>query len=256
MEKTNIWSRMGKWFRRSGRASAFDGGEAAHVSPVIAEEAVGASSPSTTEGASAGSGVGEGSSLGRLKLSRTAALERLEEEYQRVVELMDKIRAHMSAQEERTEAIVRAVAVLNERLAELPEWGRRQEEALRRVAEASESQQGSMKRLEGELMQLPQLADALRETLVSVDRNLTDSTETARRVAVTVDELGSAVTRLSDTSETSAKKIEQFRWDLNARDDRMTMLLERQTQRLTWFALAAVGLGAVGVGIGVAALLR
>lgn len=256
MEKVTIWSRMGHWIKRAPRPAQFDSGEAAFLSPgpdpaVVRSEL----SPRVSSSDEAAPPSNEESSgLSRFRLSRGPNLERLEEEYKRIVKVMDNIQAHLAHQDDRSEAMVAALDKIVLGVADLPGLARQQLDVLTQLQELANSHQRSMKRLEGELMQLPRLADAQREALVSLDRRLADSRQTGERMVTTMDFFRGSVDRLSDSSELAAKRMEDFRWDASAREERVAKLLETQTRRLTMFAAAASVLALIGMVIGTIAL--
>jgi hypothetical protein len=257
MDKTNIWSRMGHWFKRTARPDSFDSGEAAHVTPRPRQPESGpGASNQVSPVETAPDDPAEAGALARFRLSRGSSLERLEEEYKRIVGLIDEIQAHMSAQQQRTGAMAGSLETLVTSLRDLPALSQQQVDVLGQLQETASSQHGSMKRLEGELAQLPRLADAQREALVAVDRKLAESRQTSARMADALDALRSAVGRMSEASETSGKVLEKLHWDITAREDRMADLIEHQTQRLTILATAVGAVVLIGMIVGLFALFR
>ncbi len=113
----------------------------------------------------------------------------------------------------------------------------------------------SAKRVEESLSQLPKLADAQRETMVSIGRQLNVSREAGERMVDTVRDVGQTVTKVGEATEASTRNIQEMRWDAAARDERVAVLLEEQTRRFAIFAWVAIGLAVVAVAAGVYAVL-
>lgn len=289
MQKTSIWSRMGLWFKRSNRMDGFDGGEAAYLSspgpepdfidepglktlsepipesetkPTLETEEHQASKPDQDDQPipvpiPEQILAEETSPLSRFRLTRnTPNLERLEEDYERIVGLVDNIQAHLSAQEQRGESMVQSLERMAICLSDLPGLTRQQLDILTQLQEIAVTQSGSMKRLEGELMQLPRIADAQRETLVSIDHRLEESRKTDERVAASMEAFHGSVSLLSETSRATAHKMEQMREDATSREERLAKLLEEQTDRLTQFAFCAIALALIAIVVGLIAVFR
>src|SRR3990172_9250559 len=94
MERTGFWMRMGQWFRNvSGNA---DGPDASDASAPLPD------GPSAVTEARSGE-PGLLRPLARLRNHRGANLERLEQEYSRVVHLIEAVQQHLEHQSERSE---------------------------------------------------------------------------------------------------------------------------------------------------------
>lgn len=264
METTGFWTRVGHWFRRSdqsvpARRSSGDAGEESST-------ATGGSGPGSEllsdnrddmRLRTLGRGTGDGSkSLSRLRMSRSGlTMERLAEEYGRVVNLVDAIQKHLSSQAQQSERIARSLDRLAEGLSHFPETSQKELELLGAISRTVDADLLSAKRVEESLSQLPKLADAQRETMVSIGRQLNVSREAGERMVDTVRDVGQTVTKVGEATEASTRNIQEMRWDAAARDERVAVLLEEQTRRFAIFAWVAIGLAVVAVAAGVYAVL-
>jgi len=249
VDRLNIWSRLGHWFRRANHKNrAGDVSVAESPSPGEAE-VVQASTVALTDGESMGSG--------RFRLTRTSGtLERLEEEYKRIVKLIDAIQEHLSSQAQRSGAMIESLDRIAGGVSGSPEAARQQQQQLAKIMVATATSAASARRVEEGLLQLPQLADAQRETMVSIGRQLDLSRQTIERMAGSMDGFQQAIRNLAAVTENSTKKLEEIRWDLKARDERVAELLGRQSRRFSLFAWAVIGLAVVAAIGSVIALFR
>lgn len=247
MEKPKIFSRLGHWLRGSERVNGETGVEDAD--PARQAESVEAAPLTTGDPESAGTG--------RFRLSRPGAtLERLEEEYRRIVKLFDSIQEHFASHAERSATMVQSVNRMVDGLGGVAELSRQQQLIVTQIQESTATSAASAKRVEEGLLQLPQLADAQRETMVSIGRQLDFSRQTMERVSGSMDGFQQAIRNLAAVTETSTKKLEEIRWDAGAREERVASLLERQNRLLTKFAWSALGVGGVAAVIALASLFR
>lgn len=253
MEKQTFWSRVGHWFKRSPRPVGY-GPENAPAGALEPTSGVDGDIRSAPDAASATEARG---SLSRFRFSRSGPnLERLDEEYARVVNLMESIQTHLAAQAERSDIMARSLDRLAEGLAQVPDASRKHLELLSTMSEAVAAGAASAKRVEESLIQLPQLADAQRETMVSIGRQLDLSRQTSGRVADTMDQSREAITKLSEATGASTKTLQEMHQEAGVRDERAAFLLQEQTKRLVMFAWSAIGLAVVVAVVGLIALFR
>ena len=225
-------------FEVGGMASdAMDADASETVSAAIGEESPGA--------------------VSKFRLSRGGpAMERLEEEYARVVKLMDAMREHMASQTQRGERMVDCLERLAGSLADAPATARAQTELLTSINELIGADAAAMKRVEASLSQIPTLADAQRETMVLIGRQLEVSSEASERVAGTMDDVQHAIAKLGESTDASTKAVEKFRWDTAARDEKLGSLIQEQTRKMAGFAWSAIALATIAAVIALVGLLR
>ncbi len=253
MAKPSFWSRMGQWVRASGRSEVHRsqspvGGSYGADSVSRAGGRGGAESPASQDDPTPGF---------KIRPARPAPhLERLEQEYARVVNLVESIQSHLGSQAERSELIARSIDRLADSLGHLPEASKSQLDSLGKIHEEIAAQSAHARRLEESLSQLPQIADAQRETMVSIGRQLDLSRQTSEKVAGTLDGFQQAVTMLGEATAASAEALKEMRRDAAGREEHVASLLQSQTTRLTWLASVMIGFAVVAVVTGLIALLR
>jgi len=251
VERTKFWSRVGHWFAGADRATASASADPASPVP-NPEGAPPTSSPPdpaliATEG---GSGP-----ISKLRASRSSpSVNRLEETYRELAQWMEKIERHLGAQTDHTERIAQLLDRLATGLANVPARTQQQAELLTAIREDASIQVGCAKRVEESVSQLPQIADAQRETMVSIGRQLDLAREASERVAATIAENHEVLGKLGEATNASVKALQEMRWDVSARDAQISALLTEHTKRFTQFAFCAIGLAAIAATIACLAL--
>ncbi|MFQ5494574.1 MAG: hypothetical protein ACE5EX_04260 [Phycisphaerae bacterium] len=254
MNQVGFWSRVGHWFKGSGQPAAPTTDTRSTTSEGLASTGGDRESTGDVETVL---GPGAGKLDTKLRFSRSGPnLERLTEEYGRVVKLMDAIHNHMSVQDERTERMVRTLEELTQSTKHGPETSRQQLELLASIRDATATQAAGTHRLEEELSQLPKVADAQRETMVAIGRQLDTAKESTERVARVMGGVEKTVGTIGEVSESSVKTLERIQSDLSSREDRLVAQLEHQGRRLSLLAWTAVGLAGAMAVMGLIALLR
>ncbi len=263
MEHTGFWSRVAQKFKRTG-GSEIDSKPPPETPSVLGSPAAKDPTPQPTHRTDSTLPASEGFPIpaaseptkldSKLRFAKSGTLsqsadrlgiERLADEYARIVKLMDAIQAHMAGQEQRSEQMVRSLDQLASGQAQAPEAQRQQVELLSSIREAVAAEAAGSKRIEDQLAQWPGIADAQRETMVSISHQLDSTRETNERVGSALTEVHAATTGLSAATESSTKLVFQLRSDALAREQRLAELLEFQTKRLSTIAWTAIALGGV-----------
>lgn len=250
-DRGRFWSRVGHWFRTPARDAA--GGTAAESELLSSSEPMSdfhepMSAPPITESTRLGS---------RLRFSsREAAIERLEEGYQKVVNLVESIQRHLAVQEERSAIVAQSLARLADSLERTPEWSAEQRRLLEGIARSADGQTGALQRIEGSLVQLPALADAQRESVTSISRQLDATRQTHERVSAAVDGFRTAATAVGESCQASAAEMRQMQEAARQGEARVAAMFQEQSRRFTVFAMVVGAVGVVSAIIGLVAMLR
>jgi len=245
---TSVWSRMGKWIRHAGRP-----GDRDFMPGAI--DADGLPRPQLTSDSEGDALAGPTNPL-LARRRREQAVERLEQGFQEVVGMVDSIRAHLDTQEGRTREIADSLGRLAEALATVPETAAATGESLAAIADQIHAANDRSDRWEDTLGRLPELADAQRETLENLSRQMSGSREHEERLAGTMDGFRRAVESLDSSSSASAEMLKGLRIEATAHDVQLGELVRDQARRLTLLFASTLVLAAIGVGIGIVALLR
>jgi hypothetical protein len=230
MERIGFWSRMGQWFKSVSGTN--------HGADAVAEDA-------HNGGVLQAPGIVPASPLAKWRGHRGANLERLEQEYVRVVSLVESVQSHLEQHGLRAERMAAALDRVADSLSQFPESSRTQLELLTRIGERMSAEATAAKSLEQSLSQLPRLADAQRETMVAIGRQLDASRESSERVAAVLDGFRHGLTQVADVTGAAGRALDKARLDASARDERLAAALQEQAKRLTVFAIAAISLAAV-----------
>jgi hypothetical protein len=181
VERATLWARVGHWLRPSSHPG--DSDRFPPIDPPTGPIGVGGMTPNDTGIISPdGSGVNP-----KFRLARTpSTIERLEEEYARVIKIVESVEKHLELQSERGESLAGSVKRLAESLEHMPESSKEQVELLSTMNHQLGVDGACVKRVEENLSQLPRLADAQRETMVSIGRQLDLSRQSGERVGTTL----------------------------------------------------------------------
>ena len=246
--KTSFWSRVGGLFRAPGRLSVPEQDGRENEGPpagVITSPDV----PPVEDGLPAASRRG-------LARREPGGRERLEEGFAKVVELVTSLQEHFKLQDERGERMARSLDRVAESLAAVPGASQNQLESLARIHEQLQAEIATAKRLEELLSELPHIADAQRESMVSIGRQLDVMRDRGDNSTAALSELHQTVSRLGEAAGASTAVLKSFHVESAAREERTAELLERQTRRLTFFAWSVTVLAALAVVVSVVVLLR
>jgi|GEM_PF-5099473 len=169
-------------------------------------------------------------------------LEKLQEGYQKVVNLVESIQKHLGNQEQRTQQLVDAMNQMAGDMADLPQETVKQTAALKAVATMMEENAASDRQRDDHLARLPELVES--------------QSQTGARVARTLDGLNESVSALGDATHSSTSALQKLHNDAAERDERLAVLFAEQTKRFTIVFSFAITLAVVAAVIGVVALLR
>ena len=251
MERTRFWSRVGNWFTGADKATASAAGDgAAGIQPSEV------SSPTDSQpDATPIAGESRSGTTSRLRASRSGPSSGgIEEQHPQLAESVERLERHLASQAEHTERIAGSLDRLGAGVVDLPEAARQQSELLSAIHQEASAQLACAKRIEESISQLPQTADAQRETMVSIGRQLDLSKEASDRVAAIIAEHHEVLGKLAEATTATTKALQEMRWDVSARDAQFSTLLTQHTKRFTLFAWSAIGLAVVAAIIGLLAL--
>jgi hypothetical protein len=166
------------------------------------------------------------------------------------------IEQQLTSEAQRTERIADSVDRLSASLAHAPDAARREEALLSDIKALLEAGAASTRRVEEVLSQIPRIADAQRETMVSIGRQLDLLREGGDRGIDAMAEFRDAVSKLGEETGTATTVLKEMHADLVADDERLARLLEERTRRLTIIASLAVAVAAVATLVGFVALFH
>lgn len=231
MPKTAFWSRVGQWFRPDDR---LNGHVDVHGQPVASVTAVAARR------------VEEGN--GRrwwTKLLRTEEEPGLQGVSRHTAprpangrSAKYKTNGRYGGQE--LDELTGLVDRLTGSVGGLPQIARQQSVSLRSLTSRMESQADTISRLEHTLAQIPHIAGAHREAMVSVSRQIEMLRETTNRSASVLQGCQTTLDRIDNASENAVEAVKELQAQMVAREARTAGLLIEQSRRMN--LLGAVGL--------------
>lgn len=174
----------------------------------------------------------------------------------RLVELVDAIREHLTAQSERSELITAALHRLADGLERFPEASKAELHLLERVAADCGATATTVKKLSEALAQLPELADGQRRALVTIHHELERGRESGQQLRETLDAVGRGISALGDATASLRPMLDRLRSEMTAGQERMLLIVERQAERMTWFTAGALGAAGLGILLSLIALFR
>lgn len=244
MEGVRFWSRVGHWFKRGdGNGSGGEPGEPRII-------------PSKRGATGEGEGNGHDGSIRTRGFRSGARLDQVAADQERIVSLMESVRQHLDAQAHRTERMAVAVDRLGDALMRLPALSETQTSLLGSISESLIAEAAASKRIEEGLSQVPRIADAQRETMVAMGRQLDAARQTSDRVGGAVEDVRKAITDLGEVTGSTSKTMQEIWSQASVREKRLADLMAEQTRRLTLFAWSALGLAGIAAVAGVISLLR
>lgn len=274
METQTLWSRVGRWFKKpdtvglpvdsATHPTTLDslGSPLERTVPDRSPDST-ALTPVTNPEKSRVPGLFRRSRSNRQGRLVDRNSERLEAQYAHVESLMDAIERHMESQADRSERIACSLDSLAQSLTGVPEAFRHQLEVLANIRETVTAEQDRAGRIEESLAQWPRVADAQRETMVSISRQLDEAREANAGTSSAIEECRHAFAKVEETTSASTKALERYTGETRTGTQRMAALLEEQADlqaglasRFQLFAWAAIGLAGVAAVIAVISLLR
>lgn len=246
MEHAGFWSRVGQWFRSSGRGEGGAGGL-----PGLAPDGL-------LEGEATDAPGGDRRTVLSFskRRQREEALAQLNEAYQQVAGLIESILTHLQAQDHRSAQVADALTQLAETTDRISEAAAAQSEQLGAIATQLETSNDRVRRWEQTLFELPKLAEGQREALGAIRQELQSSQEADRRMVETLEGFREAVTSWGRSSAASTEVLKELKEAASRRDEDLNTLIAAQSRRFTWLFVVTLVLAAAAIATGIIALLR
>lgn len=257
MSSVSIWTRLGNWLR----SSQSSGGELIEIQSDSASAPTAEDLTVVNEPAPATAPEDEGTGLSPIGRwhRREQVLQRLQEGYERVVELLSAIREHLDSDSEHAQRIDDSIGQLTETVSQWPASHERQRETLEEISKRIQGQCDQQQRLAEAVSEWPAAVGRQTETIDQVREELRAGQESQSEAASTLGSLEKGLGGLADSARTSTRMFESFDRKLDARDKALVDALETQTRKLKTLVgatLALSGLAAVAAIVAVALHFR
>jgi small-conductance mechanosensitive channel len=254
--QTTFFSRLGSWFRKSDGSEQLNGDGASEngVSTTTAATATSDDLPllSTVKRAKSNQPPQNVEPRGwfvRPGAKRDAAINRLQEGFGNLSDLMASIRDNLERQGERQDELLKYLSHLPTALEGLPEANRIHGETLKAIHEQI-GQQGAHQEKLGEILEkLHESGGEHKQVLDDVASRIETMRQTDEAIVGNLNQVGSAMETVSKHSATSTQVLEQMRDNLNARDEQLQRLLQKHNHRFMAMMIVAILLAIAAVGI-------
>lgn len=253
MAKIAFWSRMGGWIRGGRRRD--DEAQASDDGLLSVEQEDRFSEPGQ------GGDEDDGAAAERIMtaVSRRArkdhSLRKLQEGYDRVLDLMDGMQKHMRTQEDRTTEIAAALTQLSRSLADLPNVGQQQVQLLSTIAAQLETTTVRTQQLADAMGEVPRMVHSQTEAMSNVQRQLELGAESDAQLAGALQTLGRSTDRLGESAEKQASAIGELKISGEAQQQFLNDILQRQTRNFRILMVAMAILASAGITMGTIAFV-
>jgi len=243
--QTTFFSRLGSWFRKSDEPQPLNGdGASENESSQMGEEL-----PllSKVQRAQPPQNIEPRGWFVRPGAKRDAAITRLQEGFGNLSDLMASVRDNLERQGERQDELLKYLAHLPTALESLPESNRIHGETLKAIHEQIGNQGAHQEKLAEILVKLSDAGGESKQVLDELANRVETMRQTDEAIAGNLNQVGSSLETVSKHSATSAQVLEQMRDNLNARDEQLQRLLQKNTHRFMVMMIISllIALGAV-----------
>ncbi len=252
MTKLGFWSRIGGWIRR-GERQATEDSSTGNVEGV--DEA------RTSAGPSAGADGDDASAAERITAAvsrrgrREVSLSKLQEGYDRVLDMMDQLQTHMQTQESTTEQISEAMTQLSRSLSDLPSLNRQQAELLSAIAAQLETSTVRTQQLSDAIGELPRVTRQQTEALSGVQRQLEMGAEADVQLSSSMQSFGRSIDKLGDAAESQTASLNELHVANADRHAQLDEILHRQTRQFTILVAITAILAGAAIVVGTIAVV-
>lgn len=254
-DQPTLLSRIGNWFKRSGRTDGPSGGiprdnDNGHPADVFDPDTAGG--PGNGGNILTGGPVEPRSTFLRPWARRDAAIEQLQSGVGALAELMTGIRENLERTAKRQDELVQYLSHLPGALQQLPESARVQSETLKTIQLRMERQSEEQQRLADVLERMSAADESHGRTLEGLQERVDTLNEHDKAIAENLNGVGAAMKSLGQHTESSVMVLKQLREDTSTHDGELERILHRQGNRFTTMLAIAIflsisALAAVGV---------
>ena len=154
------------------------------------------------------------------------AIQRLQESFETLTDLMGTIRENLDRQSKRQDELLAYMSHLPAALESLPETSRAHSETLKAIHTQLEQQNSQQEKLSEILEKMSESGGSQRETLNEVRERLESVRETDEAISANLNSLGAALQNVSHNSTTGAHVLEQMRDRIDTRDGQLEQILQ------------------------------
>jgi hypothetical protein len=230
-QQTTFFSRLGSWFRKTDTLEPLNGDGASETGDTMRQELPLLSKVQRAQSSQPPQNIEPRGWFVRPGAKRDAAINKLQEGFGNLSDLMASVRDNLERQGERQDQLLKYLAHLPTALEGLPEANRIHGETLKAIHEQI-GQQGAHQEKLGEILEkLHESGGEHKQVLDDISTRVETMRQTDEAIAGNLNQVGASLETVSKHSATSAQVLEQMRDNLNARDEQLQRMLQRNSHR-------------------------
>ena len=181
-------------------------------------------------------------------------LEKLQEGYLQVIDLVDSMQKHQQRQDTRAMEISSSLSRVAETLGTIESSGRDQARTLARIADELGAGNERSARWEEALSEFPQMAEAQRRALSDVAHQMEAAGQRDNQMVQSLESFREAVTSLGDATTASSVAVKSLQMSALESHERTAALMKEQNKRFTMLFVVTLVLVATAIVAGLIAL--
>ena len=248
-QPTPFLSRLGSWFRKAGPAvTPTEASDPYHTTsagadlPLLDPNINHASLNQVQRVQRPAEAIVPRGWFGRVN-KRDLAMARLQDGFGNLADLLSTVRDNLERQGERQDELLRYLAHLPTALESIPEANRIHGETLKAIHQQI-GQQGAHQEKLGEILEkLGESSSESKEVLDELGVRMDHLRQTDQAITDNLSNVGENMAVASKHAATSAQVLEQMRDSMNARDESMQRILQKNTHRFLVMMIISIILG-------------
>ena len=181
-------------------------------------------------------------------------LEKLQEGYLQVIDLVDSMQKHQQRQDTRAMEISSSLSRVAETLGTIESSGRDQARTLARIADELGAGNERSARWEEALSEFPRMAEAQRQVLSDVAHQMEAAGQRDNQMAQSLESFREAVTSLGDATTASSVAVKSLQMSALESHERTAALMKEQNKRFTMLFVVTLVLVAIAIVAGLITL--
>ncbi len=175
---------------------------------------------------------------------REEVIDRLQQGYDTVLELVESIQGHLSRQNQRNDQVTELLAEMTNGLREVPQAARQQAESVGQLASQMAISNRHSQTIISTLDDLPRSAAAQRQALDSIATQLGSSSCATEKLTERLDSIGGLVERLGDALQEQVRTLKAVQLATRHQESQIISIHQAQNRRFN-ILMAVVAVTAV-----------
>jgi hypothetical protein len=171
---------------------------------------------------------------------RDAAIVQLQEGFTALTGMMGAVKDSLDKQNQRQDDLIQVLGGLPEVMRSIPASGAAQTETLKAIADQIKQQNAQQQKLGQILEKVSEAEGNQKDILTTLRQRVENLSDHDRTIADSLNNVGSAMQTVSQTSQTSAQVLEQMRDNIHAREGELQRMMHKQGARYTTMLAIAI----------------